>query len=92
MAKINVSIPDALLEEIDALAEQAHSSRSGFVAEATARYVAELNEERARVERMQSIDRALERATLIGERFGTFDAAGSVREDRDRDGRREEKR
>lgn len=87
MAKINISLPDHLLEEVDAIATELHGSRSSFVAEATARYVATLTEERARAERQRRIDRALEQAAVIGEKFGSFDAAASVREDRDRDGR-----
>jgi metal-responsive CopG/Arc/MetJ family transcriptional regulator len=87
MAKINISLPDRLLEEVDAIAVELHGSRSGFVAEATARYVATLTEERTRAERQKRIDRALEQAAVLGEKFGSFDAVASVRDDRDRDGR-----
>lgn len=85
MAKINISIPDELLSQVDALALERHSSRSGFVAEATARYVTSVLQERAEQKRRESIDRALEKAQRIGARFGTIDGAASVREDRDRD-------
>ena len=45
MAKVNVSLPDDLLHDVDALADELHSSRSGFVAEATAKYTAEVRAE-----------------------------------------------
>lgn len=83
MAKINVSMPDALLEDVDALAAEKHASRSGFVAEATARYVAELREERAEAERRERIHKAIEGARRIGEGMGKWDSTAAIRWDRD---------
>ena len=87
MAKINISLPDDLLEQVDSIAAERASSRSGFVAEATARYVTALREEREAAERRESIGRAIESARRIGEKFGAFDATAFIRADRDRDGR-----
>ena len=83
MAKINISIPDELLADVDALAAELERSRSGLVAEATARYVASIHDERTEVERRARIDRAMEDARSIAERFGAFDGTALVREDRD---------
>jgi Arc/MetJ-type ribon-helix-helix transcriptional regulator len=40
MAKVMISVPDALLEEIDRAAKAEHRSRSEFVREATRDYLA----------------------------------------------------
>jgi metal-responsive CopG/Arc/MetJ family transcriptional regulator len=88
VAKINISIPDELLEEVDALASALKRSRSGLVQEATAKYVAVTNEERARAERRASIDRAMRSARKLSERVEPFDSTAAIRADRDRGGRR----
>jgi metal-responsive CopG/Arc/MetJ family transcriptional regulator len=85
MAKINISIPDELLDDVDALAAELERSRSGLVAEATARYVASVKDERAEAERRARIDRAMEEARAIGRKVGSFDSTAAIRADRDRD-------
>jgi metal-responsive CopG/Arc/MetJ family transcriptional regulator len=85
MAKINISLPDALLTEIDEVAAELHGSRSALVQEATALYLARVREERARAERRASIDRALASARELGAKLGPFDSTASIRADRDRD-------
>ena len=67
MAKINVSLPDDLLGEIDALAAELHRSRSGLVAEASARYVTELQAEKAARERSERIGEAIRQIREIAE-------------------------
>lgn len=59
MAKVNVSIPDGLLDEVDELAKEADRSRSGFIQEATAHYVVHVREARANEERRRSIEEAM---------------------------------
>lgn len=61
MAKTTVSVPDALLADIDRQAAQTGMTRSGFVQEAAARYIAELDEERARLERFERIGKAIDK-------------------------------
>ena len=63
MAKVNVSLPDELLADVDNLASELHRSRSGLVQEATARYVSQLHDERAAHERREGI-----RAAMVGMR------------------------
>lgn len=46
MAKVNVSIPDSLLSELDSFARKKKLSRSGLLKEATERYLAQLEAER----------------------------------------------
>ncbi len=60
MAKVNVYIPDGLLEDIDALATERGVSRSLIVQEATGAYVASSNTVRAESLRQAEAARALE--------------------------------
>jgi metal-responsive CopG/Arc/MetJ family transcriptional regulator len=87
VAKINISIPDELLADVDALASELARSRSGLVAEATAHYVASIHEDRAEAERRARIDRAMGDARKVAARFGAFDGTSVVREDRNGDHR-----
>lgn len=84
MAKVNISLPDGLLEEIDAAAAEAGTSRSGFLQEAGACYLARLEEERAARERSERIGAAIEKMREVAEQIGEFDGTVAIREDRDR--------
>jgi metal-responsive CopG/Arc/MetJ family transcriptional regulator len=84
MAKINVSLPDELLEEIDELAEELHRSRSGLVAEASSRYIAELQAERAARQRRSEIEEAIRLARQVAAEVPSGrDMTELIREDRD---------
>jgi metal-responsive CopG/Arc/MetJ family transcriptional regulator len=88
MAKVNVSLPDDLLEDVDALAAELHRSRSGLVQEATARYVAEAHAERAKLERTERIEAAISGMREIAKQAPPGpDTTGLIRRDRDRDDR-----
>ena len=88
MAKVNISLPDELLEQIDTLAVEMDRSRSGLVQEATAEYVTRVLEERRKAERAARIDRAIESARTIAETIEPFDSTAAIRADRDRDRRK----
>jgi hypothetical protein len=60
--KVNISLPDGLVSEIDAAAGELGLTRSGFVAEASVRYVADVRNLSAEERRRKDIDRA--RATF----------------------------
>jgi metal-responsive CopG/Arc/MetJ family transcriptional regulator len=84
MAKINVSIPDELLAEVDAIAREFNRSRSGLVAEATERYVAGIAEERAAREREARIRQAMAHMREIAKTVPPGPSAEEiVRRDRD---------
>jgi len=86
MAKVNVSLPDELLDAVDALAEALHRSRSGFVAEATARYVTQVRDEIAAEERRRSIEEAMRGAREIAKHAPPgMDTTEIIRRDRDND-------
>ncbi|MDZ4168482.1 MAG: ribbon-helix-helix domain-containing protein [Coriobacteriia bacterium] len=59
MAKTTISVPDELLAEVDRRASETGTTRSGFVQEAAARYIIELDEEKARLERADRIGVAM---------------------------------
>jgi len=88
MAKVNVSLPDELLEDVDELAAALGRSRSGLVQEAAAEYVTRVREELEREQRRQSIDAAIAGLRELAEEIEPFDGTAAVRADRDRDGRR----
>lgn len=88
MAKVNISIPDELLEQVDALAEELHTSRSGLIQEASAHYVTSTRAEQARIERERNITEAIRIAQELSEQIDPFDVVSTIRSDRDRDGRK----
>ncbi len=69
MGKANISFPDDMLEDIDRRAAEAGTTRSGFIQEATATYIARLDQDAEREERRKRIERAQERMAEIGSRM-----------------------
>jgi hypothetical protein len=67
MGKANISFPDGMLEEIDRRAEAAGTTRSGFIQEATAQYLAKVDYETERDARAARIEAAIEGMRRIGE-------------------------
>lgn len=88
MAKVNVSLPDSLLNEVDELATSLGRSRSGFVQEATALYVTHVRDEQAAEERRRSIQEAIAGMRELAKHIEPFDSTAAIRADRDRDGRK----
>lgn len=86
MAKINVSLPDDLLRQVDEIAREFDRSRSGLVAEATEHYVANLRAERAAHEREARIRAAMAHAREIAKKVPPGPPAEEIiRRDRDTD-------
>jgi predicted transcriptional regulator len=86
MAKVNVSLPDELLKDVDALAEALDRSRSGLVQEATAQYVAGVREQQAHAQRRLEIEGAMTDARKLAALVPDGeDTTASIRRDRDRD-------
>ncbi|MDP2183725.1 MAG: ribbon-helix-helix protein, CopG family [Actinomycetota bacterium] len=83
MTKLNISMPQELLDEIDAEATALGLSRSGLIQEASARYVVATREDREAEARRLRIEAAARRMRRIGTEFGlTGDAARLVAESR----------
>jgi metal-responsive CopG/Arc/MetJ family transcriptional regulator len=85
VAKINVSLSDDLLGEVDDLARELSRSRSGLVQEATARYVATLRADQAEAQRRAGIQSAISGMRGLSAKVGTFDSTAKIRADRDAD-------
>jgi predicted transcriptional regulator len=69
MGKANISFPDGMLEEIDRRADASGMTRSGFIQEATAQYLARTDYEVERDARAARIEAAKEGMRRIGERL-----------------------
>lgn len=84
--KVNISLPRDLVERIDEAAGELGLTRSGFVAEASARYVADVHNLSAEERRRQDVQRARATFQRIGAKIpADFDFMAQLRKDRDRD-------
>jgi metal-responsive CopG/Arc/MetJ family transcriptional regulator len=86
--KVNISLAPTLVEEIDAAAKELGLTRSGFVAEASARYVADVKNLSAEERRRRDIDRALATFQRVGAKLSEQDIQDMIdqtRRDRERD-------
>lgn len=72
--KINVSIPEDLLLELDQVARQVGTTRSALLAQAVRHYLKQRDEEQQRQRRQQ----AAKRITEIAEQIGPWDATAEV--------------
>lgn len=85
--KVNVSLPKELVSEIDQTAGELGLTRSGFIAEASARYVADVKNLSAEERRRNDIDRALASMRRIGAKLSAEDIQDMMdrlRRDRER--------
>jgi predicted DNA-binding protein len=86
--KVNISLPPDLVERIDEAAQDLGLTRSGFVAEASVRYVADVHNLTAEERRRKDIERAMATFKRIGAKAppGTGEQLmAQLRKDRDRD-------
>lgn len=84
MGKANISFPEGMLEEIDRRADAAGITRSAFVQEATATYIAQVDYSAEREERSKRIEQAQKRMAEIGSRMAPGpDGATTIRQFRD---------
>jgi metal-responsive CopG/Arc/MetJ family transcriptional regulator len=70
MTKLNISMPQELLDEIDAEAGELGLTRSGLIQEAAARYVAGARSDRDAERKRLRVEAAAARMRAIGERCG----------------------
>jgi predicted transcriptional regulator len=85
--KVNISLAEDLVSEIDAAAGELGMSRSGFIAEASVRYVADVKNLSAEERRRKDIDRAIATFRRIGKTLppgAVDDMIAQTRRDRDR--------
>lgn len=69
MSKANISFPDGMLEDVDVRAARRGTSRSAFVQEAIAHYVAALDAAAEHAAREERVGEALANMRTLGERL-----------------------
>jgi metal-responsive CopG/Arc/MetJ family transcriptional regulator len=74
VVKINVSMPQDVLEKLDAAARDSKTSRSSLLTKAVKRFLEEKEEER----QMERRHKAAERIIKIAEKIGPWDATAEV--------------
>jgi metal-responsive CopG/Arc/MetJ family transcriptional regulator len=79
IVKVNVSLPQEILQELDRAARENHTSRSAFLAQATRHYLQEKEEEKRKKRRIN----AAETIRSIAEKLGEWDAVGELLKSRD---------
>lgn len=84
MAKVMISIPDDLLEQIDSETERRDTTRSGFLRNAARKELGRASPE--------EIDAAFERAQATFADAGPFESADVIREQRDAMSERDRRR
>lgn len=80
MPKVNVSLPERVLEELDKAARESQTSRSAFLAEAVRHYLAEREKEQ-KLARRKDAAATMDR---FREEFGGWDGTDEVLKWRDR--------
>lgn len=81
--KINISLPDEVLKEIEQGAKTRHTTRSGFIREAAIAYVETLRRAEAEAKLKRQRQKAADTQDRIREAAGSYDAAGELRKWRD---------
>lgn len=79
VVKINVSMPEEVLEKLDEAAREAHSSRSALLSQAARHFLEEKEEEKMKARRLQ----AAERIINIAEKIGPWDGTAEILKWRD---------
>jgi len=70
MTKLNISMPQELLDEIDAEASALGLTRSGLIQEASARYVTQARSDREAEVRRLRIEASARRMREVGQKLG----------------------
>lgn len=83
MARINVMMPDDILETVDHAATAEHLTRSAFLQKAARRYLEAKRLEQEALERKQRMQKAAARMDKLADKFGKWDGVGTIRQFRD---------
>lgn len=79
MAKVNISIPDEILEELDNKRKEGKINRSEFLKRAAKTYLQVLEDEKAEEEKRTGIEKAIEIQDKIRNKIGKWDAVEELR-------------
>ncbi len=79
MAKINISISEDILEEIERKRREKHLTRSGFLRKAFESYLHALEEEKQEEEKRRGIEKAIKLQDEIRAKIGKWDSTQALR-------------
>ena len=85
MSRVNVVLPDDLLEQIDAVAKEEGVNRSRFLRNAVLVYFEQKELERKKAQRRQDIQRAMSIQDQLRRESHPWDAISELRHQRERD-------
>jgi metal-responsive CopG/Arc/MetJ family transcriptional regulator len=83
VAKINISIPQEILDEIDRVSSEEKKTRSELLRMAFRIYLDALNEDRREKEKQKSIEKAMQTQDKIHDEIGNIDLIQELRKWRD---------
>ncbi len=84
MARINVMIPEEILQAVDRAANEENLTRSAFLQKAARQYMEKTKLEKEARERKQRMQHAAANMDKLAEKFGKWDGVGIIRQFRDR--------
>ncbi len=84
MARINVMMPEDILQAVDHAATEEKLTRSAFLQKAARRYMDEKRLEKEAGERKQRMQKAAANMDKLANKFGKWDGVGTIRQFRDR--------
>ena len=84
MARINVMMPEDILQAVDHAATEEKLTRSAFLQKAARRYLDEKRLEKEADERKQRMQKAAANMDKLANKFGKWDGVGTIRQFRDR--------
>lgn len=84
MSKVNISLPDEVLKEIDWTRKKKRLSRSELIRQAFQAYRQILEEEEREEEKRRGIARAIKLQEEVGRKIGTWDTIAVLREWREK--------
>ena len=84
MARINVMMPDDILQAVDHAATEEHLTRSALLQKAAHRYLEAQRLEQEAIERKQRMQKAAAKMDKLADKFGKWDGVGTIRQFRDR--------
>ena len=84
MARINVMMPDDILQAVDHAATEERLTRSAFLQKAAHQYLEAKRLEQEALARKQRMQQAAANMDKLADKFGRWDGVGTIRQFRDR--------
>ena len=83
MARINMMMPDEILQAVDHAATEEKLTRSALLQKAARRYLESKQLEKEAIERKQRMQQAAANMDKLADKFGKWDGVGTIRQFRD---------